>query len=83
MFTSIKIEAKVLLIVTTKDNSKPEEKVDNKDENDLSNETLSSFFNFQETNFAEKVEEDNLEEKHDILEVIKYQRIAKRFINKR
>ena len=70
VFTSTQIEAKVLLIVTTEDNSKPDEKIKNKYENDLANKTLSSFFNFQETTFTEKIDGDNLEDKHGILEAL-------------
>ena len=32
--------------------------------------TVSSFFNFQETTFAEQVEEDNLENKHGLKKTI-------------
>ena len=44
VITSTKMEAKVLLIVTSEDNSKPDDKIENKDEHDLSNKMLSSFF---------------------------------------
>ena len=55
VFTITKMETKVFLFVTTEDNSKPDKKIENKVENDLSNKMPSSFFNYQETTFAEKV----------------------------
>ena len=58
------------MIVSTKDNSNPDEKIENKEGNYLSNDTISYFFDFQETMFAKKIEEYNLEDKQGILEAL-------------